>query len=66
MTAGVSGFWGAVFLGERYGKDKQRKYKDTNLDATELTNAIQGQDINDISKSIQNVVNKQDDFRPSS
>jgi ammonium transporter, Amt family len=22
MTAGVSGFWGAVILGERYGKDK--------------------------------------------
>lgn len=25
MTAGVSGFWGALILGERYGKDKQRK-----------------------------------------
>jgi len=25
MTGGLAGFWGALFLGERYGKDRNRK-----------------------------------------
>lgn len=31
LIAGVSGFWGAVFLGERYGKDKKREFSQMHL-----------------------------------
>lgn len=64
LVAGVSGFWGALFVGKRYGKDFSRNKPEYILSQSSIEKIVGGQKTNDIPYSLRNLAYR-DDFRPS-
>lgn len=64
IVAGTSGFWGAYFVGKRFGKDFHRNKLNYVLDHRALEKIIAAQRMDEIPYSVRNLAYR-DDFRPS-
>jgi membrane protein DedA with SNARE-associated domain len=64
LVAGVSGFWGAFFVGKRFGRDFTRRKPNYVLDHRALEKIVAIQKMDEMPYSLRNL-GYRDDFRPS-